>query len=104
MNIKTAELREKDVVELPADSCVVLAIREGDKSLSKKKTINISVRLLSGPFKGTEGTFVMVSDDDDKDDKDDQDDDDSNSPPKGKAKGSAPATSAPSKAHFSSAA
>jgi len=63
MNIKTAELREKDVVELPADSCVVLAIREGDKSLSKKKTINISVRMLSGPFKGTEGTFVMVSDD-----------------------------------------
>lgn len=65
MNIKTAELREKDVVELPADQCVILSIKESnDKSLSKKKkTINISVRMLSGPFKGTEGTFVMVSDD-----------------------------------------
>lgn len=65
MNIKTSELREKDVIELPADACVVLSIREGDKSLSKKKATRfITVRMTSGPFKGTEGTFTLVSDDD----------------------------------------
>ena len=65
MNIKTSELREKDVMELPADSCVVLSIKDGnDKSLSKKKSTRyVTVRMLSGPFKGTEGTFVLVSDD-----------------------------------------
>lgn len=66
MNVKTTELREKDVIELPSDQCVVLSIKEGqDKSLSKKKkTVSITVRMLSGPFKNTEGTFIMISDED----------------------------------------
>jgi len=65
-NIKLSELRQKDVIELPADRCLVLEIKDGgSKSLSSKKTTtNITVRMLSGPFKGTEGTFLMVSDDD----------------------------------------